>query len=206
MAGHLGTATPKTMAQAPIAVTLRSGESQVIPGGDWFVNPGIYSTIQYYDAIRQGWVNYQSGGSAHTNMVSSDGWNYRIFNPTGTVVGGVVTNGGTANTAKNGVWPAGSSSVSGVTVTTTAGANAPAGTQLFNAIVGGDGQYCRYRYGRRRELCLATVGYVQQSRTGRLGRYRLRRTDHGRCIEHRSDQSGCGLRFRPDHYAHASSW
>ena len=134
---RIGTATPKTMAQAGIAAMLRSGESQLIPGGEWFIDLGIYSQIQYYDPIRQTWVCYNAGTSAHSCYVASDGANYRIFNPTGTVVGGVVTNGGTANTAKNGVWPAGSSSTTGVTVTTTAGANAPAGTQQFNAIVGG---------------------------------------------------------------------
>ena len=134
---RIGTATPKTLATPSQAVVLRSGESQMIPGGEWIVNPGIYSQLQYYDPVGMVWREFKAGGQQHTSYVASDGANYRIFNPTGTVVGGVVTNGGTANTAKNGIWPAGSSSTTGVTVTTTAGANAPGGTQQFNAIVGG---------------------------------------------------------------------
>lgn len=135
---HLGTATFKTMSQATIPVVLRSGESQVIPGGEWLVLTGPYSSVQYFDPVGQVWRMFGAASSEAPSFVSSDGINYRIFNPTGTIVGGVVTNGGTANAAKNGIWPAGSSSSTGVTVTTTAGANAPAGTQQFNAIVGGD--------------------------------------------------------------------
>ena len=134
---RIGTATPKTLATPSQAVVLRSGESQMIPCGEWIINPGIYSQVQYYDPVGMVWREFKAGGQQHTSYIASDGANYRIFNPTGTVVGGVVTNGGTANTAKNGIWPAGSSSTTGVTVTTTAGANAPGGTQQFNAIVGG---------------------------------------------------------------------
>jgi hypothetical protein len=137
MAGHLGTATLKTMAQASIPVQLRSGEAQIIPNGDWIIQPGAYTTLQYYDPVGQVWRSFGPSNSECPTIISSDGTNYRFFNISGTVVGGVVTNGGTANAAKNGIWPAGSNSVTGVTVTTTAGANAPAGTQLFNAIVGG---------------------------------------------------------------------
>jgi hypothetical protein len=135
---RIGTATPKTMAQAGQAIVLRSGEAQVIPGGEWMINSGIYSTLQYYDPVPGIWRNYKTNMADGTKYISSDGSNYRLFNQTGTVVAGIVTNGGTANAAKNGVWPAATSNATtGVTVTTTAGSLAPAGTQLFNAIVGG---------------------------------------------------------------------
>ncbi len=137
MAGHLGTATLKSMANGSTAVTLNSGQSQLIPCGDWIIMPGSYTVVEFYDPVGQAWRANGAAGSEAITFVSSDGANYRLFNLSGTVMGGVVTNGGTANTAKNGIWAAGSSSTTGVIATTTAGSAAPAGTAQFNVIVGG---------------------------------------------------------------------
>ena len=133
----LGTATLKTLANPSTSVTLQSGQFSLLPGGQYAVLPGKYSFFQWYDPVSLTWKNLQGPLNQAMFVVASDGANYRLFNPTGTVVGGVVTNGGTANTAKNGIWPAGSNSTSGVIATTTAGGGAPAGTAQFNVIVGG---------------------------------------------------------------------
>lgn len=131
----LGTGTLKSMSDAGIGINLLSGQAYMIPNGNWIVNPGPYSFLQFYDPVAQTWRNFDGPFNDSCSIVVGDGSNYRLFNPTGTVVGAVVTNGGTANTALNGVWPAGSTG--GVTATTTAGGSAPAGTALFNCIVGG---------------------------------------------------------------------
>jgi len=93
--------------------------------------------VQWYDPVSTTWRNFNTAYNGVPFPFVSDGYNYRIINLSGCVVGAVVTNGGTSNTAKNGFWPAGSNSTSGVTMTTTAGGNAPAMTATFNVIVGG---------------------------------------------------------------------
>ena len=135
---QLGTSTLKTLANPSTSVTLQSGQFAVLPGGTYAVMAGKYTFLQYYDPVSLTWKNLQGPLNQNAQIIFSDGTNWRLFNPTGTVVGGVVTNGGTANTAKNGVWLAGSNSTSGVVATTTAGGAAPAGTAQFNVIVGGE--------------------------------------------------------------------
>jgi hypothetical protein len=134
---RIGTGTLKTMASPSTSVTLRSGQAEIIPCGEWVVMTGPYSLVQFYDPVGQVWRAVGASNNEQVTWITSDGASYRIFNPTGTVIGGVVTNGGTANTAKNGVWAAGSSSTTGVIATTTVGGAAPAGTAQFNVIVGG---------------------------------------------------------------------
>lgn len=121
----------KTLANPSTSVTLQGGQYAVLPAGQWMVMPGKYTFLQFYCPQLRTWRNLNASYAQQPFMVSSDGYNYRLFNPTGCVVGAVVTNGGTANTSKNGVWVAGSDSTAGVTVTTTGGAT-------FNAIVGGE--------------------------------------------------------------------
>lgn len=135
--GKLGTGTFKGMSDAGNGISLLSGQAYNIPNGNWIVKPGPYTFLQYYDPVAMTWRNFDGPFNNLCTITVGDGTNYRLFNPTGTVVGAVVTNGGTANTAKNGIWAAGSDSVTGVTATTTAGGAAPAGTASFNCIVGG---------------------------------------------------------------------
>lgn len=132
---NVGSGTLKTMARAGRTISLNSGQAYIIPNGDWVVHPGPYTIVQFYDPVGQTWINIDTPFNSPAILSVGDGTNYRLFNPTGTVVGAVVTNGGTANTALNGIWPAGSTG--GVTATTTAGGAAPAGTAKFNCIVGG---------------------------------------------------------------------
>ena len=127
----------KTLANPSTAITLVSGQYSVLPAGQYMVTLGKYSVIQWYDPVSTTWRNLNTAYNGIPFFFSSDGYNYRIINLSGCVVGAVVTTGGTSNAAKNGFWPAGSNSTTGVTMTTTAGANAPALTAQFNVIVGG---------------------------------------------------------------------
>ena len=127
----------KSLANPSTAVTLQGGQYAVLPSGQYIVQLGKYSLMQWYDPVSLTWRNFNALSAGLVFPFSSDGTNYRIMNVTGTVVGGVVTNGGTSNTAKNGFWAAGSNSTTGVTATTTAGAGGIAGTAQFNVIVGG---------------------------------------------------------------------
>lgn len=126
----------KSMANPSSAVTLQSGQYSVLPAGQYLITLGLYSVIQYYDPVSTTWRNFNAAHRTPFPMVS-DGFNYRIMNLSGCVVGAVVTNGGTSNTAKTGFWPAGSSSTTGVTATVAAPANAPTLTAQMNVIVGG---------------------------------------------------------------------
>ena len=134
--GVMGTGL-KTLANPSTAVTLQSGQFSVIPSGAYVIKLGKYSMIQYYDPVSTTWRNFDALTHGVPFPFVSDGFNYRIINLSGCVVGAVITNGGTSNAAKIGFWPAGSSSTTGATMTTTAGGNAPALTAQFNVIVGG---------------------------------------------------------------------
>jgi hypothetical protein len=130
-------ATLKGMESPSSAVTLQSGQSQVLPSGQYLVQLGKYSAIQYWDPVSLTWRNLINSQPGRAELFSSDGYNYRLINLSGTVVGGVPTTLGTSNAAKNGVWPAGSSSTPGVTAIVAAPANAPTVTAQMNVIVGG---------------------------------------------------------------------
>ena len=126
----------KSLANPSTAVTLQGGQYSVLPSGQYMVMPGKYTFLQWYDPVSLTWKNFQTPTQSGPYVLSSDGYNYRLANMTGCVVGAVVTNGGTANTAKNGIYPAATSnSTSGVVATTTTPTNGVAAT--FNAIVGG---------------------------------------------------------------------
>jgi hypothetical protein len=128
----------KSIANPSSAVTLQSGQFAVLPAGQYLVQMGRYTVMQWYDPVSTTWRNFGTAAPVGVPFpMTSDGYNYRLMNLTGCVVGGVVTNAGTANTAKNGFWAAGSSSSTGCIATTTAGGNAPALTAQFNTIVGG---------------------------------------------------------------------
>lgn len=85
-----------------IPVPLVTGEIFNIPSGQYIVQPGLYTFVQWYDPITAMWRNFQSANSNAPVTISSDGFNYRLANLTGTVAGAVVTNGGTGYT--NGVY------------------------------------------------------------------------------------------------------
>ena len=74
-------------------VTLLAAQAFVLPAGQYQVNPGRYTDLQWYDTVSLRWRTYvtQPGQPA---TISSDGQNYRIANTTGTAIGAVITNVG----------------------------------------------------------------------------------------------------------------
>jgi hypothetical protein len=88
---------------------------------------GLYTQIQWFDPILNVWRNFNN--DIHTStFVSSDGYNTRLCNNTGTCVGATVTTAGSAGT--NGIYPYTNSA-------TNIQATADSGATLFTVIVGG---------------------------------------------------------------------
>ena len=103
---------------APTAeITLAAGQALPIPPGDWIINVGPYTFVQYLDPVTATWQGFTS--EPGVNYVHSDGQNHRIANLTGCPIGAIVT-------------AAGASYVAGsVTVVPSAGGS------TWQAIVGG---------------------------------------------------------------------
>jgi hypothetical protein len=100
-------------------ITLPSGQCYLIPAGWWEVSIGKYSILQQRDPITGLWWGIGNNGEGgQINYFQSDGYNYRIANQTGCLVGALITN-------------AGSSYTSAPTVT------ASAGGSIWQAVVGG---------------------------------------------------------------------
>lgn len=112
-------------------ISLASGQVYVLPSGQYIVQLGRYTVVQYYDALCGIWRTY-AGHSPNrsTILVTADGANVRLANPTGTVIGAYVTNGGSGY--PNGIYPYGTLASGSYVVAT-----ASAGLANFSVIVGG---------------------------------------------------------------------
>ena len=89
---------PRTLAQSTVPIALTSGQTYMIPSGQYCIIPGLYTFFQVYDPVTTLWrVAHQTAQSAPVT-VSSDGNNYRLANLTGTMVGASVTTAGTGMT------------------------------------------------------------------------------------------------------------
>lgn len=76
-------------------ITLAPGEAIPIPAGRYIVDAGKYGSLQYLDPVTGFWTGLRSGVDAgFLTQIWSDGFNVRLANLTGCVVGAVVTNGG----------------------------------------------------------------------------------------------------------------
>jgi hypothetical protein len=96
----------RTLSNAPSQIELTSGGLYTIPSGQYHCLPGPLSFLQWYDPITTMWRVHQTPAQSDSFIITSDGTNWRLANLTGTVVGAVVTNGGTGYT--NGIYyPAG---------------------------------------------------------------------------------------------------
>ncbi len=84
------------------SISLAPGQAIQIPAGDWMVDLGKYSMLQYQDPTNYAAIDQTTGcwrtirSQRGTFPVRSDGVNFRIINLTGCVVGAVVTGGGSA--------------------------------------------------------------------------------------------------------------
>ena len=121
-------------------ITLPSGGTYLLPEGVFAIRTGVYITLQQYDAISGIWVRSGGGGPRGSrggvDLIYSDGQNYRLdrverFQPEfaiiviagrdgacDSVVGALLTNGGSGYTSPPAVAPS-------------------AGGSIFKAIVGG---------------------------------------------------------------------
>ena len=129
---------PYDQTHTPIPVNLSSGNLFMIPTGQFWVQPGLYTFLEYYDPITTTWRVLQTPTQSAGLAVSSDGYNWRLANLTGCMVGASVTNGGTGNT--NGIYPAGGGGVLAGTATyptVVMSAGGGSVTATCNVIVGG---------------------------------------------------------------------
>lgn len=96
---------------------LGSGETFLIPAGQWYVNNGPYTFYQVKDPITGLWRSTDQTPKAGA-LVTSDGANHRLANLTGCALGAVITNVGSGYTSAPAV-------------------AASAGASAWTAIVGG---------------------------------------------------------------------
>ena len=103
------------------AIALPAGGIWPVPAGEWWIQLGFYSFLQYLDPITNVWVTGASGAweGNHTFCVS-DGYNARVANMTGCPISAVV------------VASAGSYVQGSTTITVTGG-----GGSLWSPIIGG---------------------------------------------------------------------
>ena len=88
---------------------LGSGETFVVPAGNWIVNPGPYTFIQYRDPVTRLWRNTSQTPNASRTLIS-DGVNVRLANLTGCALGAIITNVGSGYTSAPSVSPSAGSS------------------------------------------------------------------------------------------------
>lgn len=112
-------------------ITLPSGGVFYMPSGQWALETGGTTTLQWFDPIAQLWRGFQDP-AGDGQYISSDGYNYRLINLSGTVVGASITAAGTGGT--NGI----GATATGASVTFTAPAAGGAlATATGYVIIGG---------------------------------------------------------------------
>lgn len=87
---------------SPGVVCLQSGEIYVVPPGEYLVIPGQQTVLETFDPVAGSWRATQCY-QGQVEQISSDGWNYRLVNLSGVVVGGNITNAGSGGV--NGIGP-----------------------------------------------------------------------------------------------------
>lgn len=103
-----------TLANPVTTLSLPSGVPYVLPSGQYLVTPGKYTFQQNWDPSTYGWRTLGTPAQSDPTVVSADGFNKRLMNLTGTVVGAVITNAGSGYT--NGIYyPAGVLAPNGTT-------------------------------------------------------------------------------------------
>jgi hypothetical protein len=86
--------TPAGFSAQPYSITLQGGNAFNIPSGRWLVNLGALSILQEYNPITGSWSSITTGANGAATLsqgatgltgttVFSDGFNYRVLNPTG---------------------------------------------------------------------------------------------------------------------------
>lgn len=78
-------------------IALASGGVWFPPPGEWLVQCGTNTSMQWWDPIAQSWRN-QVSASNIADYFSTDGYNYRLFNQTGTILSAPITAAGSGGT------------------------------------------------------------------------------------------------------------
>jgi hypothetical protein len=131
----------RSSAFTSVPITLHSGGTYPIPSGQYLINLGLYTCVQSFDSVTQTWRPMQTPTNSDTLLVSSDGFNYRVQNITGTAVGAYITNGGSSY--PNGIYPATTTTSSQTNYVIATASAAGAQSSLvgsiakYNVIVGG---------------------------------------------------------------------
>jgi hypothetical protein len=99
-----------TFGQVSVPIGLAGGEVFYLPPGNYMYSLGSQSCLQWFDPINTIWRNVAWPGSMG-NVISPDGFNFRIINLSGVVSGCLITNVGSGGT--NGIGAA----ATGATVT-----------------------------------------------------------------------------------------
>lgn len=81
------------MSPAPY-VSLAPGMALPIPRGNYWVNAGGIAVMQELDPVTGAWREFSSARAWPQMVTGSDGFNFRVFNPTGCAAAAIVTNGG----------------------------------------------------------------------------------------------------------------
>lgn len=81
-----------------INTRLLSGETFVVPNGNWIFRLGGQTAVQWYDSSSGQWRILEAGVTNHPTPIASDGTNFRIINLSGTILGANITTPGTAYT------------------------------------------------------------------------------------------------------------
>lgn len=118
IAGSIGLVNPSAGSNA---ITLAAARIQNLPSGTFILALGAYTSLQYKDPVTGDWTTVNGASDILPIQIDSDGGNYRLANLTGTPVGGLITNAGSALT--NGVGT--------VAITPSAGAS------VWTSVVGG---------------------------------------------------------------------
>lgn len=128
-------AGPYSQAHAPVPYTLGSGQVALIPSGQYWVVPGLYTFLQWWDAGANIWRVMQGVTNSNGIIVSSDGSNWRLANLTGTMVGASITTAGSGLT--NGIYPAGTGLGTAASPTVVMSSGSGSVLATCNLIVGG---------------------------------------------------------------------
>lgn len=75
-------------------ITMPPGGVAMVPAGWQSIDPGQYCFVQFKDPVTGVWRPMPTEGKRGHLTVNSDGFNYRVLNPTGCLLGILVTNGG----------------------------------------------------------------------------------------------------------------
>jgi hypothetical protein len=78
-------------------IALAAGGVWYPPAGEWLVQTAANACVQWWDPIAQTWRN-QVSNSNTGDYFSTDGYNYRVFNMTGTILSAPITAAGSGGT------------------------------------------------------------------------------------------------------------